>query len=117
MPLIDNLYYSYPDQEIFRNLNLNIPVGSISCILGPSGCGKTTLLNLICGIIKPLSGEIRGFKDSSFSYIFQETRILPWKTVYQNIAFPLKDKMDQRSIEEKTRKFMELVELTGWKEQ
>lgn len=116
MPKLDNISFAYDGQDIFRNFSIEIPDGLISCILGPSGCGKSTLLNLICKIINPTSGEITGFQENSFSYIFQETRILPWRTVYQNIALPLIDKMDADSVKKKTEKFIRLVELSDWKD-
>ncbi len=117
MPKLEQIYFSYQEHELFNNLNLEIPEGKISCILGPSGCGKTSLLNLISNLIKPKSGNIIGFPDSSFSYILQETRILPWKTVYQNISFTLLDKMSLDLVHEKTEKFINLVELSDWKDQ
>ncbi len=117
MPKLNNISFTYAGKEIFRDFSIDIPEGSISCILGPSGCGKTTLLNLICNILNPIDGEISGFPESSFSYIFQETRILQWRTVYQNIALPLIDKMDAKLVSEKTDKFIQLVELSEWKDQ
>ena len=117
MPKLNKISFSYPGQELFRNFSMDIPKGSISCILGPSGCGKTTLLNLISRISNPSSGEISGFQEPSFSYIFQETRILPWRTVYQNIAFPLLDKLPPDIVREKTQKFIQLVELSDCQDQ
>lgn len=117
MPKLDKISFSFPGHELFRDFSLEIPEGSISCILGPSGCGKSTLLNLISQILNPSSGEITGFPESSFSYIFQETRILSWRTVYQNIAFPLLDKMDPAAVREKTNKFIDLVDLSDWSDQ
>jgi len=117
MAKLDNISFSFPGHELFRDFSLEIPEGSISCVLGPSGCGKSTLLNLISQILNPSSGEITGFPESSFSFIFQETRILPWRTVYQNIAFPLLDKMDPTAVREKTDKFIDLVDLSDWRDQ
>jgi NitT/TauT family transport system ATP-binding protein len=58
-------------------------------ILGPSGCGKTTLLNIIAGLCSPDAGERIGLQSSTFSYAFQEPRLLPWKTSLDNALFAL----------------------------
>jgi len=115
MPGINNISFSFPGQDLFSGISMDIPERKISCILGPSGCGKTTLLNLICNILKPSAGTIEGFEGSSFSYIFQETRILPWKTVFENVSFPLKGRYSRDEIEEKAGRFIDLVELSGWR--
>ena len=115
MPRLNNISFSYSDIELFRSLSMYFPENKISCILGPSGCGKTTLLNIICNIIKPSAGSIEGFTGSSFSYIFQETRILPWKNVFDNIAFPLRDSFTREELNRKVDRIIDLVELSGWR--
>jgi len=84
---IKNITKSYNDLEVFNNFSLSMPKGKISCILGPSGCGKTTLLNMIGGIVKQDKGSIEFSNKTNISYIFQEPRLLPWKTVQENIEF------------------------------
>ncbi len=62
----------------------------MACLYGPSGCGKTTILRLIAGIIDEESGTI----DNQFertTYLFQEHRLLPWRTAWENIALVRKD--------------------------
>ena len=86
---IEHIDKSFGDLQIFKDFSMEFEKGKITCILGPSGCGKTTLLNMICGIIPPDSGVISGFQGLRFSYIFQEPRLLPWKTVRGNIEFVL----------------------------
>lgn len=82
---IVNLYKSFGDTAVFKNLCLDIPDGEITCIMGPSGCGKTTLLNIIAGLVVPDSGVIE--KNSErISYLFQEPRLFTWKTVIDNVA-------------------------------
>lgn len=88
---LKNISKSFKNIEVYRNFSLNLPENQISCILGPSGCGKTSLLNMIGGILEQDSGTIAGLKDKFLSFIFQEPRLLPWKTVKANLEFVLKD--------------------------
>lgn len=86
---IEHLYKSFGDLTLFKDYSVTFEEGKITCILGPSGCGKTTLLNIIGGLETPDSGTLSGFENLRFSYIFQEPRLLPWKTVRGNIEFVL----------------------------
>lgn len=108
---LENITKSYGDRKILDQFTLEFKPGSITCLFGPSGCGKTTLLNLIGGIIPPDAGFISGFGEERISYIFQETRILPWKTVLGNVLFPLIDKIPEYQALETAQKFIRLVGL------
>ena len=105
-----NINKSYDGLSIFEDFNIEFQEGKISCILGPSGCGKTTLLNIIGGLIKIDSGTMEGFEDKSFSYIFQEPRLLPWKTVEDNIEFVLSRELSYHERKEKIEYLLKLVE-------
>ena len=83
--------------QILKALSFSISKGEIACILGPSGCGKSTLLRIAGGFDKPDKGEVRldGNKLSGPSadsiLIFQDfNQLLPWKTVMENVLYPLK---------------------------
>lgn len=102
---LENINFSYNDLEIFQDLNLTINKERVTVILGPSGCGKTTLLNLISGVLKPESGDIKIPNNFKLSYLFQEPRLLPWKTVEDNIKFVL----DSLSEKEKTLRANHLI--------
>lgn len=108
---LENISKSYPDRVILDQLNLEFKPGSVTCLFGPSGCGKTTLLHLMGGITQADSGSIIGFGEERISYIFQETRILPWKTVLENVAFPMADLLPDRQAIETAKKFIRLVGL------
>ncbi|MFT4037382.1 MAG: ABC transporter ATP-binding protein [Thermomicrobiales bacterium] len=79
-------------QQILRGIDLRTEPGEFVAVLGASGCGKSTLLRLVAGLDTPSTGEIRigGQQvtdcDPRCAVVFQEPRLLPWKTVEQNVA-------------------------------
>jgi len=85
-----NISKKFDDRFIYSNFSLDISENEITCLLGPSGIGKSTLLKLLSGLSLPDSGSISGLNQKSCSYIFQEPRLLPWLTVYDNLDFVLK---------------------------
>jgi NitT/TauT family transport system ATP-binding protein len=101
---LKNISKSFNEKQIYNNFCMQIAEGTISCILGPSGCGKTTLLNIIGGILAPDSGTLEGFENKKFSYIFQEPRLLPWKTVRENIEFVLDNTKNGEKVSAQQRK-------------
>jgi len=85
---------SYEGTCVLEDVSFKLAPESITVILGPSGCGKTTLLNLLAGLKPADSGERLGFEDCSFSYAFQEPRLLPWLDCRENAAFALTGAVD-----------------------
>jgi len=79
-------------QSVLRHVDLEAAAGEFVAVLGASGCGKSTLLRLVAGLDRPTTGEIRiGGQtvtdcDPRCAVVFQEPRLLPWKTVAQNVA-------------------------------
>ncbi|MGI8723886.1 MAG: ABC transporter ATP-binding protein [Methyloceanibacter sp.] len=68
-----------------RDFELDIPRYSMTVLMGPSGCGKTTLLRIVAGLDDNFTGEV-GFADETrIGLMFQEPRLLPWRTVRQNL--------------------------------
>lgn len=112
--VIKNLYKSFQDINLFQDFNIEIKENTISCILGPSGCGKTTLLNMISNSTETDSGQFIGFNNKVISYIFQEPRLLPWKTVKENISFVVQNELDTNKVDEITNKYLRLVELNDF---
>ncbi len=112
---IKNLKKTYHELEVFRDFSLSLPDRKISCILGPSGCGKTTLLNMIGGITKQDNGTINFSKQKIISYIFQEPRLLPWKTVKENIEFVIKDLNDKEPLKN-IDQYIKMVGLEAFKD-
>lgn len=90
---------SYDTLQVLQKINLTVEEGEFICLLGPSGCGKTTLLRIIAGLLDPTDGDIviRGRKVTALSpserniaMVFQSYALYPHKTVWENIAFPLR---------------------------
>lgn len=112
--LID-VYKKYGNEKIFEKFNMSLKKNSINAILGPSGTGKTTLLNIISGIEDIDSGEVI-YNGNNISYIFQEDRLIPWLSVYDNIAFVLKSKYSKKNIKNIVDKYLKLVKLQNHKD-
>lgn len=92
---LTDLSFYYGDEVILDHIYLTIPAQTTCAIIGASGCGKTTLLKLLAGLIKIQEGTITmhekpltGIRPST-GLILQDLGLLPWKTVYQNIALAL----------------------------
>ena len=88
---MDAISYRYPDtdNDVFRDFSASFSIRQRTAILAQSGRGKTTLLHLLAGLIKPISGNIYYPADSeerpSFSMVFQEDRLLEYRTLLKNI--------------------------------
>lgn len=113
---IRHLYKSYGVDRLYEDFNMVIEKGKITSILGPSGCGKTTLLRMIAGLEGYQIGEIIGTRDMTLAMIFQEDRLLPWLSVYDNLDFILKSKYTKDEREEKILNILKLLELEAYKD-
>jgi len=95
---IKNASKSFADQEILRDISLEVRQGEFLTLLGPSGCGKTTLLRLISGFEHPTTGQVfidgKDMVDTApplrhVNTVFQSYALFPHMTVYENVAFGL----------------------------
>lgn len=77
---------AFGDKHIFDDLSLSFSAPGQYAILGPSGRGKTTLLRLIAGLERPQSGQICMPDNTRIAFCFQEDRLLPFKTIRENVA-------------------------------
>src|SRR5690242_17629510 len=86
---------SFGKLEAIRNISLKIADGEFLSLLGPSGCGKSTLLMMIAGLLQPTAGEIElggapvTGPRADVGVVFQSPVLLPWRTVLDNVMFPI----------------------------
>lgn len=107
---LSDISKQYNNEMILKNFSMKFIKNKITVLLGPSGCGKTTLLNIISGIDKNYSGEVL-LNVKEVSYIFQEYRLIPWLTVYENVDFVLKSYMEKDERNKVIIKYLKLVNL------
>ncbi len=75
--------------QAISNLAFSLKRETFTCVIGPSGCGKTTTLRLLLGLDKEFDGEINFSQNRTMTAVFQEPRLLPWRTVEQNVRLAL----------------------------
>lgn len=114
---VEKLNFSYEGQEtVLSSLDFELNENEIFCILGPSGCGKTTLLRLLAGILKPSGGTIDPYFEGDKSFLFQEPRLLPWYTVYENLVFTTEHHLDKGSMTDQIEHYLKAVRLWEYKD-
>ncbi len=105
---MSDLDFRYGDRAIFSQLDLRIPKGKVTVVMGPSGCGKSTLLSLVSGRLQPEKGTVQfDGEDVPFGtgaplyamrrkmgMLFQNSALLTDLTVFENVAFPLREQTD-----------------------
>ncbi|MGO1120779.1 ABC transporter ATP-binding protein [Rhodovibrionaceae bacterium A322] len=125
---LKNLAHSYlpnpqgPEDFALKQLDIAWDDGGAYALLGPSGCGKTTLLNIISGLLHPSRGQVLfGDQDvtnlptdkRNIAQVFQFPVVYDTMTVYQNLAFPLKNRGAPASeIDSRVRQMAEILELS-----
>lgn len=102
---------AFGNLQLFNNLNLSIARQEFTCLFGPSGVGKSSILNLLAGLIKPNAGEVK-MEENRIGYVFQDTRLLPWCTVKENIEISLWAlKLSPRQINQKVDELINRLNL------
>jgi NitT/TauT family transport system ATP-binding protein len=120
---IRNLSAVFPDNNgglrALEDVSFDVHAREFVCVLGPSGSGKTTLLRILAGLIPQTSGSFlfRDGEQSSIGMVFQQSNLMPWRTVLDNIKLPLEVlNIDPDSARLKTQEMIELVRLQGFEE-
>lgn len=104
-----DISFSYGEKPVLKNYSLSLPERGVFAITGPSGVGKTTLLCLLAGLLRPQAGRIEGLSGLRVSMVFQEDRLLPWYTAYENVLHALPQGHIQK--EQTARDWLEKMEL------
>lgn len=106
-----------------QDINLFIEDGSFVCLVGKSGCGKTTLLRMTAGLDRPTSGSVtlngKSISDTepNVGIVFQEDRLLPWRTIRKNVEFGLELANVGKNVrKEKALHYLDLVGLSSFSE-
>ena len=107
MIVFQNVCLELGGVPILEDLNFSVEKGEFICLLGPSGCGKSTILRLIGDLLAGTSGMIRvagGSPDAAWekiAYVFQNPRLLPWKSALENAAFGLEMRYPELGAKER----------------
>lgn len=98
--------------RVIDGIDLTISGETFVSVVGPSGSGKTTLLNIVSGIEPHTSGSVRlreGSRDARVGYVFQDPRLLPWRTVMANLGFV---QHERTGCQERAEHYLDLVGLS-----
>ncbi|WP_337267329.1 ABC transporter ATP-binding protein [Oryzifoliimicrobium ureilyticus] len=127
---LDHIRHAYganptsPKDYALREVNHEWTDGGAYALLGPSGCGKTTLLNIISGLLHPSHGRLLfdgrdvtdlSTQDRNIAQVFQFPVIYDTMTVYDNLAFPLRNRgVKEAEIDRRVRETLEMLDLSSW---
>jgi len=120
MLAIEGLQHDIGGRTVLRVERWQVSASEPALVIGPSGSGKSTLLNIIAGIVKPDVGSVRigaatGDARPPVSYMFQEDRLLPWRTAVKNVELALEPHgLPRRERRERARAALELVGLAAF---
>ncbi len=85
---VRGVHHAFVRQRVLDGIDLDVRAGEVVALVGPSGCGKTTLLHLCAALLRPDEGTVEdGFRTRAC--MFQQPRLLPWKSALDNIALAL----------------------------
>ncbi len=110
---VKNITLRYGDKLVLDGFSLEIPAEGLTALSGPSGCGKTTLLRALAGLERPQAGSVEGLDPARTAFLFQEDRLLPWRTVGQHITDVLPRSQRKNSLREELARWLAFAELEG----
>ena len=108
MPDIRGVSVAFGGKYVLKRFSLSLPSEGVTGLSGPSGCGKTTLLRVLAGLEQPSEGGVYGLRPEETVLLFQENRLLPWRTAAQQITDVL-----PRARQGEAEKWLALAGLEG----
>ena len=116
---VENLKKNYGERVVLDGISFEGEEGKVTVILGESGCGKSTLLGILSKYIEDYSGEIIFDRDveAGISYVFQEDSLILWKTVYENIEYVLKEKIEANMMKEYIEEYLKRVNILEYRDE
>ena len=105
---LTNISHSYGDHKVLQDQNLTLLPGQRLAVMGPSGCGKTTLLRIALGLLEPTAGTVENTFLKTVA-VFQEPRLLPWRTAQENVNLVLGDR---KATLDTARQYLQQVKLS-----
>lgn len=110
---LEHVWKCHNGLTVLRDFSLQLEQGRIHCLFGPSGCGKTTLLHLLAGLKPPDQGKVTGMAEEA-AIVFQETRLLPWLTVEENLVFVLESRISRQEARAIARRELAMAGLADF---
>jgi NitT/TauT family transport system ATP-binding protein len=120
---VKNLSVVFPDNNgglhALDDISFEVFPRDFICFLGPSGSGKTTLLRILANLLPPTTGQLNFIHNQhpQIGMVFQQSNLMPWRTVMDNIKLPLElENMDESTARIKAQEMIELVGLNGFED-
>jgi NitT/TauT family transport system ATP-binding protein len=114
--IVDRVSHSWGRLQVLESISLTAKPGDVMVLIGPSGCGKSTLLNIMGGLLLPSTGAVRTEGEiaedclNPLTYVFQDFALLPWRSVKDNVALVLENRLDKKA---RAQRVAEVLALTG----
>jgi len=111
----------FPDNngglQALERVSFEVRPREFVAVIGPSGSGKSTLLRILAGILRPTGGEVNfgNLRQPRIGMVFQQSNLMPWRTVLENIMLPLELDRDAEAMS-RARELIELVGLDGFED-
>lgn len=123
---LDNVSKGFPQRDgsyldVLEDVSFETASNDFICLIGPSGCGKSTMMNIIAGLEQPTDGHVQVGDpgvEANIGFVFQEPRLLDWRTVRENLRLALQGKgVPKSEWKDRIHRYLELVDLLGFEDE